>query len=139
MAPEAALGRVAEVDAQSDVYSLGAILFEIATGSLPHTFKSYDDLLAQLTESPDPDPSTIDATVPAGLAGICRRALARDRETRTASVDGFAAELIDRFGKLPEEVEHLLAIVAIKQLCLKTKTRAINIRIAPGNDKPATG
>ncbi|HEY4944064.1 MAG TPA: transcription-repair coupling factor [Rhizomicrobium sp.] len=32
-------------------------------------------------------------------------------------IDRFAAELIDRFGPLPEEVDHLLAIVAIKQLC----------------------
>ena len=32
-------------------------------------------------------------------------------------IDGFAAELIDRFGALPPEVEHLLGIVAIKQLC----------------------
>lgn len=34
-------------------------------------------------------------------------------------IEGFAAELIDRFGKLPEEVDHLLDIVAIKQLCKK--------------------
>ncbi len=34
-------------------------------------------------------------------------------------IDAFAAELIDRFGKLPEEVENLLDIVAIKQLCRK--------------------
>jgi transcription-repair coupling factor (superfamily II helicase) len=32
-------------------------------------------------------------------------------------IDSFAAELIDRFGSLPEEVEHLLKIVAIKHLC----------------------
>ncbi len=32
-------------------------------------------------------------------------------------IEGFAAELIDRFGPLPEEVEHLLKIVAIKRLC----------------------
>ena len=32
-------------------------------------------------------------------------------------LDAFAAELIDRFGPLPEEVEHLLKIVAIKALC----------------------
>ncbi|MFN4355458.1 transcription-repair coupling factor [Parvibaculum sp.] len=37
-------------------------------------------------------------------------------ETR-AEIDGFAAELIDRFGKLPEEVEFLLKIVEIKGLC----------------------
>ncbi|WP_207457749.1 transcription-repair coupling factor [Azospirillum sp. SYSU D00513] len=34
-----------------------------------------------------------------------------------AEVDGFAAELIDRFGKLPNEVENLLDVVTIKQLC----------------------
>ena len=34
-----------------------------------------------------------------------------------AEIDGVAAELIDRFGPLPEEVEHLLQIVAIKQQC----------------------
>ena len=37
-------------------------------------------------------------------------------ETRE-EIERFAAELIDRFGKLPEEVQHLFAIVAIKQLC----------------------
>jgi transcription-repair coupling factor (superfamily II helicase) len=34
-----------------------------------------------------------------------------------ADIDRFAAELIDRFGALPEEVQHLLEIVAIKHLC----------------------
>ena len=34
-----------------------------------------------------------------------------------AEIDGFGAELIDRFGPLPEEVENLLQIIAIKQLC----------------------
>jgi len=41
-----------------------------------------------------------------------------DLETKE-DIEGFAAELIDRFGKLPEEVENLLDIVAIKQLCRK--------------------
>lgn len=36
-----------------------------------------------------------------------------------SAIEGFAAELIDRFGKLPEEVENLLDIMAIKQLCRK--------------------
>ena len=40
----------------------------------------------------------------------------RPSKTRE-DIDRFAAELIDRFGPLPEEVKHLLEIVAIKQLC----------------------
>ena len=40
-------------------------------------------------------------------------------------IEGFAAEMIDRFGKLPEEVENLLDIVAIKQLCRKANVNRV--------------
>ena len=40
-------------------------------------------------------------------------------------IDVFAAELVDRFGKLPEEVEHLLKIVAIKALCRRANVEKI--------------
>ncbi len=41
-------------------------------------------------------------------------------------IEAFAAELIDRFGKLPDEVENLLSIVAIKQLCRKAGVSQID-------------
>jgi transcription-repair coupling factor (superfamily II helicase) len=40
-------------------------------------------------------------------------------------IDGFAAELVDRFGPLPEEVEHLLQVVAIKALCRRANVEKI--------------
>ena len=40
----------------------------------------------------------------------------QDLETAD-DIESFAAEMIDRFGKLPDEVENLLAVVAVKQLC----------------------
>jgi transcription-repair coupling factor (superfamily II helicase) len=46
-------------------------------------------------------------------------------ETR-ADIDAFAAELIDRFGPLPDEVRHLLEIVAIKQLALAAGVEKID-------------
>jgi len=46
-------------------------------------------------------------------------------ETR-AEIERFAAELIDRFGKLPEEVQHLFDIVAIKQLCRTAQVEKID-------------
>ncbi|HVZ90871.1 MAG TPA: transcription-repair coupling factor [Rhizomicrobium sp.] len=45
-------------------------------------------------------------------------------ETRT-EIERFAAELIDRFGPLPEEVRHLFEIVAIKQLCRAAQVERI--------------
>ena len=38
-----------------------------------------------------------------------------------AQVDGFAAELIDRFGPLPEEVSNLVQVIEIKQYCLQAR------------------
>ncbi|HUG61131.1 MAG TPA: transcription-repair coupling factor, partial [Methylomirabilota bacterium] len=44
----------------------------------------------------------------------------------SAAIDGFGAELVDRFGPLPEEVDHLLKIVAIKALCRRTNVEKID-------------
>jgi len=41
-------------------------------------------------------------------------------------IDAFAAELVDRFGKLPVEVEHLLQVVAIKALCRRSNVEKID-------------
>ena len=41
-------------------------------------------------------------------------------------LEGFAAELIDRFGKLPPETEQLLQLVAIKQLCRKANVAKLD-------------
>ena len=46
--------------------------------------------------------------------------------TEDGEIRGFAAELTDRFGPLPEEVEHLLKIVAIKGLCRRANVEKID-------------
>ena len=48
-----------------------------------------------------------------------------DLET-PGEIDGFGAELIDRFGPMPEEVEHLLKIVFIKALCRKANVEKLD-------------
>ena len=58
-----------------------------------------------------PDTYVADLNVRLGL--YRRLALLVDR----SEIEGFAAELVDRFGSLPQEVENLLQIVAIKRLC----------------------
>jgi transcription-repair coupling factor (superfamily II helicase) len=43
------------------------------------------------------------------------------------SIEGFAAELVDRFGPLPQEVEYLLQVVAIKTMCLRANVEKIDV------------
>ena len=46
--------------------------------------------------------------------------------TDVTEIDGFGAEMIDRFGPLPKEVEHLLKIVFIKSLCRKANVEKVD-------------
>jgi transcription-repair coupling factor (superfamily II helicase) len=61
------------------------------------------------------------ADLPVRLALYRRLAEIEDER----DIEAFAAELVDRFGPLPSEVEHLLAIVAIKSLCRRANVERI--------------
>ena len=67
-----------------------------------------------------PDEYVTDLTV---RLALYRRLAEIDDE---GEIEPFAAELVDRFGKLPEEVEHLLQIVAIKALCRRANVEKID-------------
>ena len=89
MSPEQARGDVDGVGPASDVYSLGAILFEMLTGRVP--FRG--DTVAETLRKIETDPIPPLPGVPAGLAAVCRKALARDPAARPESMDAFAAAL----------------------------------------------
>ncbi|HZD90934.1 MAG TPA: TRCF domain-containing protein, partial [Pseudolabrys sp.] len=67
-----------------------------------------------------PDEYVTDLTV---RLALYRRLAEIDDE---AEIEPFAAELVDRFGKLPKEVEHLLQIVAIKALCRRANVEKVD-------------
>lgn len=83
MAPEMLEGDGRTLDARTDVYLLGATLFEVLAGRPPHGGETIMEVLhTALTETPSlPDDA------PAELAEICRRAMARDPAERYASVE----------------------------------------------------
>ena len=86
MAPEQAYGRTSQVDAHTDVFGLGAILYEILTGCPPYLATSVPELLrmAQEAEVIPPSQRSPDRNVPQALEDICMQALARspgDRQT----------------------------------------------------------
>jgi transcription-repair coupling factor (superfamily II helicase) len=62
------------------------------------------------------------ADLPVRLALYRRLAEIEDER----EIDAFGAELVDRFGKLPDEVEHLLQIVAIKSLCRRANVEKVD-------------
>lgn len=93
MSPEAALGRLAEVDEQSDVYSLGVILYRILTGSQPFAFTSYAEYVDQLGREEPAAARSVAPGVARDLSDLCAQCLARDRAKRPADVEALAAAL----------------------------------------------
>jgi serine/threonine protein kinase len=91
MPPEQAEGRITAIDARSDVYSLGATLYEMLTGQTPFKGSTSFNMLYQImTHEPIP-PRAIKNKVPKELECICLKALEKKKEHRYQS----AAELSD--------------------------------------------
>jgi serine/threonine protein kinase len=78
MAPERALGK--EYSFQSDVWSAGMVIYELATGKFPFTSKAFLDLYADLCERPEP--RLDEAIFPSSLCEFVARCLTRDTEKR---------------------------------------------------------
>ena len=93
MPPEQVLGNPREIGPASDVYALGAILYELFTGRPPFRAETAVDTMSQVRESEPISPRLLNPKTPRDLETICLKCLEKDRSGRYASADGLAADL----------------------------------------------
>jgi len=91
LSPEQARGET--VDARSDLYSAGCLLFELLTGRPPFIGDSPVAVAYQHVREIAPAPSSVASDVPEVLDRICAKALAKERDARYSSAAEFRADL----------------------------------------------
>ena len=93
MPPEQVEGRLRAIDQQSDVYGLGAMLYELITGNPPFAGGSTFNIIHKvLTEIPKP-PSEINPRIPKDLEAICMKALEKKKKKRYPTAAAFVEDL----------------------------------------------
>jgi len=126
LAPEQLTGQ--QADARSDVYGLGAVLYEMVTGNKVFMGDTPAEVAGNALHSRPTRPSSINPEVPASFEGILSKALAREPGDRYQTAAGLRADLLEcaRDGGLATVEDGTVAMAAEADA-----TRALTTPVAP--------
>lgn len=124
LSPEQARGKL--VSAQSDLYSLGVVLFEMLTGRLPFEGESAIGVALKHLQDQAPDVRSIRPTLPESVSRIVARALAKDPAERYQSASAMRTEILrilDPEADLPPAPLLPVAVVPRNELPSRAKAK----------------
>lgn len=100
LSPEQARG-LRNIDARSDLYSVGVVMYQAVTGTLPFSAETFNELVFKIAlESPPPAETVVPDLDPA-FAGMIRKAMEREADARFASAKDFQAALAQWMASRP--------------------------------------
>jgi eukaryotic-like serine/threonine-protein kinase len=113
MAPEQVEAK-ASIDARADIYALGVMLYELLTGDLPWKGASPFTLAAARLYAPPPDPRSVRPDLPAALAEVVLRCMAKKPEDRFASASEVSRALAAGSPTLSESATRASAMPSVR-------------------------
>lgn len=92
MAPEQIMGE--RLDGRTDIYAAGIVLYQMLTGQMPFSGKTYEEIIVRHIQNPVPSPSAIRADLPPLLCEIVLTATAKKPEERFQTAEAFRKALL---------------------------------------------
>ncbi|TML86288.1 MAG: Stk1 family PASTA domain-containing Ser/Thr kinase [Actinobacteria bacterium] len=136
LSPEQAKGTA--VDQRSDIYSLGIVLYELLTGSVPFTGDTPVEIaMKHISETPVP-PSSVRPDVPHDLDLVVTRALAKDPAERYQSAEEMDADLerVLRGAAIARETEESATQILSAPTTVMSATQATAVKPPPRRSAP---
>jgi serine/threonine-protein kinase len=130
MSPEQVRGL--DVDERSDIFSLGAVLYEMITGQIPFEGKTAGDIIASILQKEPRQIAELTEAAPAGLQPIIDKALCKDLDMRYQSMGELISDLRGQQGELGVDRRSFLPLSSSHP-----RPKGVTTEINPGVNQPS--
>jgi serine/threonine-protein kinase len=143
MAPEQATGRNDQIDARTDIFAFGAIVFEMLAGRPPFLGDTLASVIHAVVYAPTPPLRELAPATPAAVIAAVERALAKNRDERFADVGAFVkavtARSLEQAAPPPRSVPATLPAPALAAAAATSPLPVATERVKRGRPFPIAG